>query len=176
MTGAERFTAPASALKAASGTSFRLAPLSPREGQTLGPQIAAMFPWSAYGYPASALSRFLAAAEPGASRLGFVVDGDVVGCAVIRPIWLRGPYLNFLALLPAAQRRGIGGAFLDWMESEARAAEDRNMWVAASEINAGAIRLYERYGFHKTALLDALVYDDRNEVLFRKRLSYVPRE
>lgn len=171
MTAAESFTAPTHALRTPSGVAFRLAPLSPEEGQSLGPQIAAMFPWSAYGYPADALSRFLSAEDPGASRLGFVVDGEVAGCAVVRPIWLRGPYLHFLALLPAAQRRGIGGAFLAWMEREARLAGDRNMWVAASEINVDAIRLYERHGFCKAAVLDGLVYDDRNEVLFRKRLS-----
>jgi ribosomal protein S18 acetylase RimI-like enzyme len=57
------------------------------------------------------------------------------------------------------------------MEREARAAEDRNMWVAASEINADAIRLYERHGFKETTRLDGLVCDDRTEILFRKRLA-----
>ncbi|MEI9902060.1 MAG: GNAT family N-acetyltransferase [Hyphomicrobium sp.] len=69
-----------------------------------------------------------------------------------------------------AQGRGLGAAFLAFMEREARAAEERNLWVAASEINVDAIRFYERHGFMATARLDDLAYDGRAEILFRKRL------
>jgi ribosomal protein S18 acetylase RimI-like enzyme len=55
-------------------------------------------------------------------------------------------------------------------ETEARAAEERNLWVLASQINAGAIRFYERHGFEKVADLDGLAYDGRTEFMFRKRL------
>ena len=58
-----------------------------------------------------------------------------------------------------------------FMEREARAAEERNLWVAASEINDGAIRFYERHGFVRVAALDGLAYDDRVEFLLRKRLA-----
>jgi diamine N-acetyltransferase len=171
MSSPAAFSGAAYELTTKSGVTFALSHLSAEDGHRLGTAVAGMFPWSDYAYPASALARFLATSDPGALRFAFAVDGEIVGAAVVRPIWLRGPYLNFIALLPVAQRRGIGGAFLDWMEREARTAEDRNMWVAASEINADAIRLYERHGFEETTRLDGLVCDDRTEILFRKRLS-----
>ena len=72
--------------------------------------------------------------------------------------------------MPAWQGRGLGSALLLWLEREARAAGERNIWVAVSEINAAAIRLYERHGFKQAAKLDDLVYDGRAEILMRKRL------
>jgi len=112
----------------------------------------------------------LAAVEPGAPRLSLSLDGTVVGAAVIRTAWLRGPYLQFFAVLPDAQGRGVGAAFLSWMEREARAADERNLWVVASQINTGAIRFYQRHGFTHIADLDDLAYDGRTEFLFRKRI------
>lgn len=129
-----------------------------------------MPPWSTYGYPAPALASFLGAEEPGAPRLSLSIDGSIIGAAVIRTAWLRGPYLQFLALLPQAQGRGVGSAFVSWMEGEAREGQERNLWVAASAINGDAIRFYERHGFSRVAELDGLVHDSYAEILFRKRL------
>jgi len=56
------------------------------------------------------------------------------------------------------------------MEREARAAGERNLWVAVSEINTDAQRLYERHGFIQAARLDDLACDGRTEILMRKRL------
>lgn len=152
------------------GAVVTLGPLSAHDAMPLSEAIGAMDPWRTYGYPASALYRMLAAHEAGAPRFAFILDDAAVGAAIIRASWLRGPYLQFLALLPNAQGRGIGTAFLAWMERKARMAEERNLWVAASEINTGAIRFYERHGFVRIADLDGLAYEGRTEFLFRKRL------
>ena len=72
--------------------------------------------------------------------------------------------------MPRFQRRGLGRTVLDWIEGEVRAIKERNLWVAASEINSDALRFYERHGFAQTARLDDLVYDGRTEILLRKRL------
>ena len=56
------------------------------------------------------------------------------------------------------------------IEDSARAEKARNVWVAASDFNAGAIRLYERHGFARVAVIDSLVSDGRDEVLLRKKL------
>ncbi|MBZ0210095.1 MAG: GNAT family N-acetyltransferase [Hyphomicrobium sp.] len=147
-----------------------ITPLGAAEGDRLGVVFAAIDPWAAYAYPAAALSRFLAASEPAAQRLQLSLGDDVAGAAVIRTRWLRGPYLQFLAVVPGLQGRGIGSTVLRWMEREARMARERNLWVVASEINAGAMRFYERHGFEPTARLDDLVCDGRTEILMRKRL------
>jgi ribosomal protein S18 acetylase RimI-like enzyme len=171
MTPPEIFAAPATALALPGDDALVLAPLAEADAHRLGEAFARIDPWAAYGYPATGLVSFLAAREPGVSRLALVLDQQTVGASVIRADWLRGPYLQFLAVLPDAQRRGIGAAFLAWMEREARAANERNLWVAASQINTGAIRFYERQGFTEVAKLDGLVADGFEEILFRKRLG-----
>jgi len=157
MTGSVRFDAPNYLLPPiADGQVPALGPVPADAAPALSEAIAAMDPWRSYGYPADALFRMLCANEPGTSRFAISLEGEIAGACVIRSTWLRGPYLQFLALLPAAHNRGIGAAFLDWMECEARRAEERNLWVAAPQINSGAIRFYERAGFTKVANLDDL--------------------
>lgn len=171
MSGPATFSAASYDLPLRDGGVASLGAMPSGETARLGDAIGQMDPWRTYGYPASALTRMLAMVEPGAPRFAFFLDDCVVGAAVIRAAWLRGPYLQFLALLPEAQGRGVGTAFMAFMEREARAAEERNLWVAASEINDGAIRFYERHGFVRVAALDGLAYDDRVEFLLRKRLA-----
>jgi len=170
MSGPASFAAARQALELHDGTLLTIEPLQAADGQRLGIVFAGIDPWAAYGYPAAALSSFLSAAEPGATRFALQLGDDLAGAAVIRPGWLRGPYLQFLAIVPAHQGRGLGSALLAWMEREARAAKERNLWVAASEINSGALRLYERHGFEQTVKLDDLAWDGRAEILMRKRL------
>lgn len=172
MMGPARFDALNYSLPAiADGRVPTLGPLPAEAVYPLSEAIAAMDPWHTYRYPAEALRRMLTGNEPGVPRLAISLGREIVGVCVIRTAWLRGPYLQFLALLPTAHNRGIGAAFLAWMEGEARRAEERNLWVAASQINTGAIRFYERAGFTKVADLDNLACDGRTEFLFRKRLT-----
>ena len=153
------------------GAKLIATPLDPADGRHLGEVFAGLDPWAAYGYPAAALSHFLAANEPPAPRFAMHVSGELAGAIVIRPAWLRGPYLQFLGVVPAYQRRGLGSGVLAWMEREGRSAKDRNLWVAVSEINTDAQRLYERHGYKQVAHLDDLAWDGRAEILMRKRLT-----
>ena len=155
----------------ADGSPLELTSLDAPDAERLGVVFAAMDPWHTYGYPAAALQAMLTADEPGIPCFAIRINGAVVGAMLIQPLWLRGPYLRFMALEPAAQNRGVGTALLDWLESEARSCGERNLWVAVSQINTGGIRIYERAGFHLAATLDGLAYDDRTELLFRKRLT-----
>ena len=152
------------------GSTLVIAPLAAAEVARLAAVFAAINPWAAYGYPASALSNFLSDAEVGAPRFALQIGEELAGAAVIRTAWLRGPYLQFIGVVPAHQNHGLGSAVLDWMEAEARAAKERNLWVAVSEINSDAQRLYEHHGFTPAAQLDDLVWDGRTEILMRKRL------
>lgn len=150
--------------------SLTLLPMPPSLAEPLGKAFAAIDPWAAYGYPAAAIASYLAGDEAYGVRFLLHVDGEVAGAFGLQPIWLRGPYIRFLAILPAFQRRGLGRAILAWLEEEARKEQDRNLWVVASQINVDAIRFYERHGFQLAAELDELAYDNRTELLFRKRL------
>jgi diamine N-acetyltransferase len=165
------FGAKSYALRLASeGDVLILAPLPKREAERLGATFAAIDPWATYGYPATALAAYLAKEEPGAPRFLLTIGGEIAGALGLRLGWLRGTYIQFLGVVPRFQRRGLGRALLDWIACEASKAEERNLWVAASEINADAIRFYERHGFAQTACLDDLVYDGRTEILLRRRL------
>jgi ribosomal protein S18 acetylase RimI-like enzyme len=145
-------------------------PLRTEQATPLGEAFAAIDPWASYPYPAAGLAQYLGATEPGAPRFALYLAGELAGAAGLRLNWLRGPYLQFLGILPAFQGRGIGERVLTWIETEARFANERNLWVAASDFNSGAIRFYERHGFAVAARLADLVREGRTELLLRKRL------
>jgi GNAT superfamily N-acetyltransferase len=146
----------------------RLIALEPAFAPRLAEAIVAMPPWSVMAYPAEALARFLAAADDGAWRFLLEVDGVEAGAVSIRFPWLKGPYLELLALLPPFQRQGIGAGILTWFENEASALGARNVWVCASSFNDGALRFYKSHGFRPAAMLRGLVADGYDEILLRK--------
>jgi ribosomal protein S18 acetylase RimI-like enzyme len=145
-----------------------LRPLAPASCATLGRAIVAMPPWSAMPYSAEAMTGYLAAAEDGARRYRIEVEGAPAGAVAIRYPWLRGAYLELLALLPEFQNQGIGSAVLDWLEHEALRREARNLWACASSFNENALRFYTRHGFAETAVLQGLVAHGFDEILLRK--------
>ncbi len=152
----------------AGAVSFR--PITSENVGHLGAAFAAIDPWAHYNYTAEALSKYLGDREENAPRYQIVVGEAVAGAIVIRKNWLRGPYLQFLAILPSFQGRGVGSAALSWFEAEAMKDRVRNIWVCASDFNAGALAFYQRFGFVRVATLDGLVSDDMGEILLRKRL------
>src|SRR4029078_2956642 len=131
--------------------------LEPAGARRLAEAIVAIPPWSVMAYPAEALARFLSAADDGASRFRLEVDGVEAGAVSIRFPWLKGPYLELLALLPPFQRQGIGGMLLQRFEDEAISREARNLFVCASSFNENALRFYRRHGFRDAGVLPGLV-------------------
>lgn len=148
----------------------RLIALDPARASELAEAIVAMKPWSDMNYPADVMAGFLVSADGGVSRYLIEADDHAAGVVSVRYPWLKGPYLELLALLPGFQRRGIGGKVLAWFEEEARLRNARNLWVCASSFNADALRFYERHGFRQAATLPDLVADGYEEVLLRKAL------
>lgn len=137
----------------------------------LASELAGIDPWRRYGFDTARLERFLAQPMADAQRLLLVGDGEhVAGIGIVRLNWLAGSYLNFLAVLPAFQRRGMGGAFLDWMAAAGHERGERNQFVAATAFNTRAMQLYERHGFEPVAQLPGLIGDAETEVLLRRRL------
>ena len=174
MTAQAPVSGPSEAIKIEAGApgapALVLTSISADMADVLGRGFAAIDPWARYPYPAAALSKYFANSEPHAPRYAVFSGGVLAGALGLHLNWLRGPYIQFLGLLPGHQRGGAGLRLLEWCEHEAHSSFARNLWVAASDFNADAIRFYERFGFVRTAELDGLVRDDRNEVLFRKRL------
>ena len=136
----------------------------------LGTGFAAIDPWARYNFSAEALAAYLAKAESGAPRYVIRIGGAVAGAVGIRSAWLRGPYLQFLGILPPHQGQGAGQLVLAWFEGTARAHGERNIWVAASDFNSAALKFYEHHGFQRAARLDGLLADGETEILLRKRL------
>jgi GNAT superfamily N-acetyltransferase len=139
--------------------------------EDLGAAFAKIDPWARYAYTASALTAYLGTHEADAPHFEIVVDDVLAGAICVRRNWLRGPYLQFLGILPAFQHRGTGSLALDWFEGEARATQARNLWVLASDFNAHALAFYTRRGFSRVAELDDLVTSNTSEILLRKRLT-----
>ena len=146
----------------------RLCPLAPEACAPLARAIVAMPPWSAMGSSADAMTRFLAGDDGGARRYVIEIGGTPAGAASVRSPWLKGPYVELLAVLPDFQARGIGGSFLRWLEQEALRHDARNLWVCASRFNERALRFYARHGFAEAAALPGLVADGFDEILLRK--------
>ena len=152
------------------GADLRLSPCTPDQAKLLGAHFAGVEPWSRYPFSPTVLERYLAGVEPGAPRYAISSGGGLVGALGLRLNWLRGPYIQFLGVLPEAQASGIGSTVIAKLSEDARATGERNLWVAASAFNAAALRFYERQGFARAAEFDGLVQDGINEILLRKRL------
>jgi ribosomal protein S18 acetylase RimI-like enzyme len=146
----------------------RFVPLEVSDRARLAEAIAAMPPWSAMNYPAEAMAKFLATSGDSIIRYRVAVGGEDAGVVSVRYPWLKGPYLELLALLPKFQGQRLGTHILAWFEQEAVRQEARNLWVCASSFNQDALRLYERYGFQRVATLPGLVVDGYDEILLRK--------
>jgi ribosomal protein S18 acetylase RimI-like enzyme len=146
----------------------RLVTLEPGAGARLAASIVAMPPWSVMSYPEDAMARFLTASDGAAARYMVEIGGEEAGALSVRYPWLKGPYLEFLAILPRFQSRGIGACILAWFEQEALLHGARNLWICASSFNTRALHFYGRHGFQPAATLPGLVADGYDEILLRK--------
>ena len=149
---------------------LRASPCTPADARELGAIFAGMEPWSRYPFTACALETYLASDETGAPRYAIRIENRLAGALGLRLNWLRGPYIQFFGMVLGAQGEGAGSHILDKLAEDARASRERNLWVAASAFNTGAIRFYERHGFVRVAELDGLVQEGIDEILLRKRL------
>jgi ribosomal protein S18 acetylase RimI-like enzyme len=144
--------------------------MPPGEPQRLGPLFAGIDPWARLGYKPQALATYLGTLEKSAPRYAIMAGNEVAGAAGIRLNWLRGPYVQFLGILPEYQNRKLGRAFLDWLGFEAKRHGEPNIWVMTSTFNAGALRFYEANGYQRAGEIAELVAPNTAEVLLRRRL------
>lgn len=150
------------------GAAISLLPMPADVAPSLAAQFAAIDPWAAYPYPPGLLADYFSAKEVAAPRFLLTIAGKPAGVVGMRLNWLRGPHIQFLGVLPAFQREGLGGQLLAWIEREA--SGNRNLWLTVSDFNVKARTFYERHGFVVVAPLPGLVREDRTELLMRKQL------
>lgn len=144
--------------------------LPPGESLRLGPLFANIDPWARLNYSGDALAGYLATIEKGAPRYAIMIGNEVAGAVGLRLNWLRGPYLQFLGILPAFQKRKLGSAVVAWLAHEAKRNGERNVWVMASDFNADALRFYEAHGFVRSSEIADLVGPGTKEILLRRNL------
>lgn len=143
--------------------------LQPDDAEPVATVLAAMDPWLRLGYGAPALARYLGGMDTALHRYVARAEGNMLGIIGVRFPWLRGPYLEMLAVFPEAQGQGVGGQMVHWMESEAR-TRAANLWVAVSEFNTHARGFYASMGFAEATVLPGLVKPGFSELLLRKEL------
>ncbi|RAU21730.1 hypothetical protein CU669_12225 [Paramagnetospirillum kuznetsovii] len=149
----------------------RLRPLELADHPAMARYLAGMDPWASLGYGAEALERYLGRDDEALYR--FAVehgDDDQAGLLALRSPWLRGPYIELLAVFPAHQGKGLGRALMDWTAGRA-AQVSANLWACVSGFNASARGYYAAQGFVELASLDDLVAPGFAEILVRRRLG-----
>jgi GNAT superfamily N-acetyltransferase len=144
--------------------------LQPWEAEAISTRLAAMDPWKRLGYGATALNRYLAGPDPGLKRFTVGEADEQRAVVCMRYPWLRGPYLELLAVFPSAQGQGVGKSILAWIEEQAR-LHSKNLWTMTSEFNLRARAFYQAVGFVEIAPLPDLVAEGYNEILLRKTLT-----
>lgn len=140
-------------------------PLTAAEIPALAAALAGLEPWLTLGFSAAGLTGYLGRQDPALSRMVAEQDGAVAGILALRAPWLRGPYVELLAVLPHRQGGGIGTALLDW----AAAQSGGNLWACVSGFNTPARAFYAKAGFIEVAPLPDLVADGFDEILLRRR-------
>jgi len=139
------------------------------EAAMLAAECAAMEPFLALGFSATGLANYLRRPDPGCFRFAIGTDTAPAGVLVLRWPWLRGPFIELLALLPAAQGRGLGRAVITWAAAEAQKVS-ANLWATVSDFNAPARAFYLRSGFVEIAELPGLLGEGGSEILLRRHL------
>jgi ribosomal protein S18 acetylase RimI-like enzyme len=149
--------------------SCHLRPLAEGEPEQLGHLCAGIDPYRRLGQSAAALTAYLSRPDLALFRFGIETSSGLVGVVAVRSPWLRGPFLEMLAILPGARGLGLGRQTTDWVATDAgRIAA--NLWTTVSDFNENARRFYRRLGFAEVSELPGLIAEGSSEILLRRQL------
>lgn len=163
-------TSEADGRSGADSASLVFRPMRADEARPIAARLVEMAPWSVLGATVAGLESYLASDDPCLERIALERQGVLLGLVTVRERWLRGTYLELLAVLPEAQGQGIGAAVIAWLS--ARAVPTRpNLWVTVSASNLDAQRFYRREGFEPIGPLEDLIKTGQTEILMRLRLE-----
>jgi len=130
--------------------------------------LAGMDPWRRLGYTEEGLFGYFTRTDPSLSRYAVVASEEAAGVACIRHPWLRGPYLELLAVFPGYQGRDTGREIIAWMSDECCGISN-NIWTTVSAFNTRALSFYKDNGFIEIAVLPDLVAGGFSEILLQKK-------
>jgi [ribosomal protein S18]-alanine N-acetyltransferase len=111
--------------------------------------------------------------KPSGICLAAVDDGRIVGF-VICARYDEAFHVMDIAVDPDHRRAGVASALLDGVI--ARAGEDANYTLEVRVSNAGAIALYERYGFHGVGTRPRYYADNGEDAIIMWRALGTPWE
>jgi diamine N-acetyltransferase len=151
----------------------RLTSLDPHSAGRIAAFLASVDPWKRLGYGQSGLHAYLTRPDPGLSRYSITQEQECAGVVCVRCPWLRGPFLELIAVLDGFQGKGLGGSVIGWMEKEARGV-CTNLWTSVSSFNHLATAFYRRHGFEEATLLKDFLKPGEDELLLRKRVPGSP--
>ena len=147
-----------------------LVPVDPVIADALAARIVALDPWASLGLSAAAMAERITRPWAATHRFVVEVDGAAAGYVSVRWPFMRGPYLETIAVFPEAQRRGLARAVIEWMGREAPPGEV-DLWLCVSDWNAPARAAYRALGFVEIGPIADLVAPGRTEIFMRRRLA-----
>lgn len=133
-------------------------------------RLAGLDPWARVGRPAASFVDYLTRPMAATFRFALRIETAPVGVLSVRHPFLRGPYVEIVALFPEAQRRGIGRALFDWIAREVE-GEATNLWLCVTEWNAPARAFYAALGFVEVGPLPDVAVAGQTELFLRKVLA-----
>jgi ribosomal protein S18 acetylase RimI-like enzyme len=136
----------------------------------LARHVVALDPWASLGVAPAAMAARMRDASPGAHRFAVLRDERPVGWVAVRWPFMRGPYLETIAILPEAQRSGIARRVVDWMGAQV-AGRDANLWLCVTATNAPARAAYRALGFTEVGPIADLVAPGATEIFLRRILA-----
>jgi ribosomal-protein-alanine N-acetyltransferase len=94
-------------------------------------------------------------------------SNEMIGFAIIK---VRGAFVGYVqsvVIKPQFRNRGIGKAFMKYLEDRIF-AEYPNVFICVSSFNIGAKRLYEKLGYETIGELKDYIVHGHSEILMRK--------
>lgn len=151
-----------------------LSPIQVSEVDSLAVELVSMTPWRELGYRSETLERYLQGTQEGFQCLCLHVDGSRAGVIALRSPWLRGTLLELLAVLPDFQHQGLGKWLMQWLLTEAKSRNQRNLWTLVSAFNVPALHFYQSQGFVSIGQLNDFIVTGQHEMLLRRVIHSPP--
>lgn len=152
------------------GSALSLQIICETNAKILASGLAEIIPWCEIDLGEEVLLGHFTRDDPALRRFAVCLDGVCVGSISVREPWLKGPYLELLALFPKAQKSGIGRRLMEWFEAEAPSST-RSQWVLCSDYNLKALDFYESIGYQKITVIESLYDEKFSDYLLRKRIK-----